>query len=238
VTTASSGKYVKSMHTVFPRSATVGAPIDIDVEIMHAGRAFTSATVSASQDGRLCSRALVMASIEEPDLIRHSSPMPDVDGPDDCAPLPDAPAGWDVRTVGDLDISDPATVAPAELLVWSRFPDAPGDPTTGQAMLAYASDGLLIATALLPHAGIGQAMAHTEISTTVIAHTLTFHEPVDASEWLLIAHSSPYAGRGRAYGRADVFGADGRLVASFVQDAMVRAFPEGQGPQSGDRARH
>ena len=50
----------------------------------------------------------------------------------------------------------------------------------------------------------------------------TFHEPAPAGEWLLLSHHSPYAGRGRSYGRADVFRADGALVASFVQDAMIR----------------
>ena len=79
------------------------------------------------------------------------------------------------------------------------------------------------------HAGIGQAMAHVSISTSVLSHTLTFHEPIDAGEWHLLAHESPDAGRGRSYGRANVFARDGRLVASFVQDNMVRSFPEGQG---------
>ncbi len=43
---------------------------------------------------------------------------------------------------------------------------------------------------------------------------------------MLLSHRSPYAGRGRSYGRADVFQGDGRLVASFVQDAMIRPMPE------------
>src|ERR1700679_846664 len=74
--------------------------------------------------------------------------------------------------------------------------------------------------------GVGQAMAHVGIPTSVLTHPLTFHEPVDASEWHLLAHESPYAGRGRSYGRANIFTADGRLVGSFVQDNMIRDFPE------------
>ena len=63
-------------------------------------------------------------------------------------------------------------------------------------------------------------------STGVVSHTLTFHERVHADQWLLLSHESPHAGHGRSYGRADVF-QGGHLVASFVQDAMVRAMPEG-----------
>ena len=107
----------------------------------------------------------------------------------------------------------------------------------GQALLAYATDGFLIGTAMRPHAGIGQSMSHRTISTSVLSHTLTFHEPVDAAAWHLLAHESPYAGRGRSYGRANVFTEDGRLVASFVQDNMVRAFPEGQQPGGGGRSK-
>ena len=76
-----------------------------------------------------------------------------------------------------------------------------------------------------PHAGVGQAQAHRSLSTGVISHTLTFHEPVSAADWMLLSHQSPYAGHGRSYGRADVFRADGQLVASFVQDAMIRSMP-------------
>jgi acyl-CoA thioesterase-2 len=66
-------------------------------------------------------------------------------------------------------------------------------------------------------------------STGVIGHTLTFHEPVHADQWLLLAHHSPYAGRGRSYGTADVFDQQGNIVASFVQDAMIRGRSGGPG---------
>jgi acyl-CoA thioesterase II len=98
----------------------------------------------------------------------------------------------------------------------------------GQALLAYPTDGFLIGTAMRPHAGIGQSMAHVSISTSVLSHTLTFHEPIDAGEWHLLAHESPFAGGGRTYGRANIFTQDGRLVGSFVQDNMVRSVPEGR----------
>ena len=51
-----------------------------------------------------------------------------------------------------------------------------------------------------------------------------------SDEWLLIDHESVHAGNGRVFGRADVFTENGRLVASFSQDALVRVWPEGQSP--------
>jgi len=101
---------------------------------------------------------------------------------------------------------------------------APDHTVTGQALLAFATDGFLIGTAMRPHKGVGQAQAHRSLATGVVSHTLTFHEPCRAGEWMLLSHASPYAGGGRSYGRADVF-QDDRLVASFVQDSMIRAMP-------------
>jgi acyl-CoA thioesterase-2 len=229
-------KEVKSLHTVFARGAAIGSPLDIDVEVLHQGRAMGSTSVTIRQGDRVCTRATVLLQVPDPDLIRHQPAMPAVGSPESFQRRP-VTDWWDMRIVDEVDISDPELVGPAELGVWSRFPGAPGDLTTSQALLAYASDGFLIATAMRPHAGVGQAQAHVSISTTVLSQMITFHEPFDAGEWLLLEHESPYAGRGRSYGRADAFTQDGRLVASYVQENMIRDFPEGQAPAAGQRSK-
>jgi len=50
-------------------------------------------------------------------------------------------------------------------------------------------------------------------------------------EWLLLAHEATYAGRGRIHGRGLVYTGDGRLVATFSQDSMVRAVEGGLDPK-------
>ena len=222
-------KRVKTVHTVFARAASYDSPLDITVDRMHDGRGFGSCTVSMHQGDRLCSRSIVLLSADEPDLIRYGEPAPAVAGPDDSPGGYSHIGGWDVRVVGGVDIKDPDAVGPAELDVWSRFEGAPDDQLLDQALLSFATDPFLIATAMRPHAGVGQALAHVTLSTGVIGHTLTFHEPVHAGNWLLMAHRSPYAGHGRCYGRADVFDTDGNIVASFVQDAMIRGRTGGPG---------
>jgi acyl-CoA thioesterase len=215
------GKSVKTVHTVFARSGRPDAPVEVAVERMHAGRAFASSTVTISQGDRLCARSLVLLSADEDDFVRHADPLPPTAGPDGDAPA-DGEGAWQVRIAGGVDVNDPQAVGPADLDVWTRFVGAPDDPAVDQALLAFATDGFLIATAMRPHPGVGQALAHVTVSTGVVSHTLTFHEPAPAGEWLLLSHHSPYAGRGRCYGRADVFRPDGALVASFVQDGMLR----------------
>jgi acyl-CoA thioesterase II len=213
---------VKTLHTVFARSASPDAPVDIVVDRLHAGRTFASSTVTISQGDRLCTRALVLLHVEEDDLIRHAAPAPVTAGPEESPPTGDDSGSWQVRTVGGVDVNDPDLVGPPELEVWTRFVGAPEDPAVNQALLAFATDGFLIGTAMRPHAGVGQAQAHRSLSTGVLSHTLTYHEPVVAGQWMLMANRSPYAGHGRSYGQADVFSSEGHLLASVVQDAMIR----------------
>ena len=99
-------KRVKTIHTVFARAARPDAGLDIVVEPIHAGRTFASSTVTIFQGGRLCVRSQVLLSADEPDVIRHEEPAPEVGSPEDWAPAVDG--SWQVRIVDDIDVSDPA----------------------------------------------------------------------------------------------------------------------------------
>jgi len=231
-------KSVKSVQTVFARGASTGIPLEFAVDVMQQGRSFASASVTVTQGDRLCTRSLVLLHAPDPDLIRHQDAAPDVPPAAESTPSSHGAGFWEIRTVGGVDIADPDAVGPARLDVWTRFPDAPDDPTLNLALLAFATDGFLIGTAMRPHPGVGQSLAHRSISTSVITHTLAFHGPVDTSRWLLLDQESPVAGAGRSYGRAHVFAEGGDLVASFVQENMIRSFATDQGPPPGGRAAH
>lgn len=220
-TLGNADKRVKTVHTIFARAGSPAAPLDVTVEPMHSGRAFASATVSFTQGDRLCARSLVLLNADEPDFIHHEEPAPTLAVP---AAGP-ADGQWQFQVTADVE--DPALVGPPDLDVWARFDGAPDDPVLNQVLLAFGSESYLIATAMRPHEGVGQAQAHVSVSTGVISHTLTFHQPFVLDDWHLLRHHSPYAGNGRSYGRCDVFSNRGRLVASFVQDAMIRPMPQG-----------
>ena len=221
------GKRVVTVHTIFARAGSPDRGVEIAVDRIHNGRSMASGTVTISQGDRLIARSQVLLSTDEPDFVRHADAAPPA--VPDAAPSRVVREGaWEIRVAGDADISDPEQVGPPDLDVWTRFVGAPDDPVLSQALLAFATDGFLIGTAMRPHPGVGQSQAHHTLSTGVLSHTLTFHEPVDASEWMLLSHHSTHAGYGRAHGRANVFRSDGTLVASFVQDAMIRPMPAGR----------
>jgi acyl-CoA thioesterase II len=231
-------KELLSLHTVFARGANFDEPLTITVETLQSGRAFASVSVTTSQSRGVCTRSTALLHAPDADRIRHGDPMPAVGGPD-AWKARSHESFWDTRIVDDVDVMDPtAPLAPPELGVWCRFPGAPaGDVATNQALLAYASDGFLIATAMRPHDAIDQTMAHVSVSTTVLTQTLTFHERFDADHWLLLALRSTYAGRGRSHGGANVYTEDGDLVASFDQDNMIRDMPEAMRPKEGEKAK-
>jgi acyl-CoA thioesterase len=216
------GKSVKTIHTVFARSGAPDVPLDIEVDRMHGGRSVASSTVTIRQGAQIITRSLVLLSGEEPDLIRHADAPVRLTTPADVEATVRRVGAWEIGIVGAVDLSDPELVGPPELDVWVRFVGAPDDPSISQALVAYSTDGFLIGTAMRPHAGVGQAQAHRTLSTGVLSHTLTFHEPCPASKWHLLEQRSSYAGHGRSYGRGDIYRLDGQLAASFVQDALIR----------------
>jgi acyl-CoA thioesterase II len=218
------GKTVRSLHAIFARAGTVAEPVDLELDVMHSGRALGSLSVTARQGDRLLSRGLLLLDAGEPDVIRHSEPKPAVAGPEETEPPKGGEEGAEVRIVDGVDVMTPEITGPPELHVWARFSHAPDDQAVHQALLSWYTDPFLIASAMRPHDGIGQGMAHNAVSTGVITHTLSFHEPVDATKWLLMANRSVFAGHGRTYGTGQVFTEDGQQVASYVQDNMVRAF--------------
>jgi acyl-CoA thioesterase-2 len=231
-------KELLSLHTVFARGGNFEEPLTITVETMQSGRAFASVSVTTSQSRGVCTRSTALLHAPDADRIRHADPMPSVGGPDEWQARSHEPF-WEMRIVDEVELSDPAApTGPPELRVWARFPGVDAaDLATNQALLGYASDGFLIATAMRPHEGIGQAMAHVSVSTTVLTQTLTFHERFAAGGWLLLDQRSTYAGRGRSHGEANVYAQDGTLVASFSQDNMIRDMPEAHRAADGGKSK-
>src|ERR1700704_5001944 len=224
-------KEVKSIHAIFARAGDYSAPIEYEVEQMHDGRTLGSDTVTFSQHGTVMSRGLILWSQDEPDLISHTAnvAMPAVAPPDDPGNREDGrvfPGAVGLIAGGINTWSDDEPLRDAVQQVWTRYESAYDDPVVHQAIASWATDGYLIGTAMLPHAGYNEGHAHKTISTGVVSHTLNFHDRFDVADWLLLANESVWAGRGRTHGRCNIWTEDGRLVATYTQDNLVRAFAD------------
>jgi acyl-CoA thioesterase-2 len=53
-------------------------------------------------------------------------------------------------------------------------------------------------------------------------HSLWFHRPFRADDWLLYVQDSPSAAGSLGLARGSIFARDGRLVASVAQQGLIR----------------
>ncbi|MQY18732.1 acyl-CoA thioesterase [Nocardia macrotermitis] len=227
---------VTSVSMIFSKMAKHTEPLDIDVDMLRSGRTLGTGQIHVRQQDSLCCAGIALLDTTAPDLIHSAAPMPKVTPPDELSSMaiPGTEVlGRDIRVVDDAYDPDPDRIGPPELFVWTRFRDAPDRDHLHAALLTQSTTHWTVAAALRPHAGFGEAMAHRSISTGITMATITFHDDVDVSDWLLYATRVTYAGRGHAQSEGQIFSHDGHLVASYGVHAMVRAFPS-RGGTTGD----
>jgi acyl-CoA thioesterase II len=88
-----------------------------------------------------------------------------------------------------------------------------------QAAFTYLSDLSLLGSALVPH---GIRVGDPRLQSASLDHTIWFHRPLRADQWLLYDQHSPSASGARGLGIGRVFGDDGGLVATVAQEGLIR----------------
>jgi acyl-CoA thioesterase-2 len=226
---------VHSLHSYFLRPGDTAVPIVYDVERIRDGGSFSTRRIVARQHGRAIYYMTASFQVPEPGF-EHQDAMPPAPAPEDCPDMAElvrrsSPeqepwtrewAALALRFAGDSSGAGTQARAehPAQYRLWLRINGQLGDDALlHQAALTYASDLTLLGSALVPH---GVHVAHPRMQSASLDHTIWFHRPFRADEWLLYDQVSPSAtgGRGLAFGR--LFTEDGRLVASVAQEGLIR----------------
>jgi len=215
-------KSVRSVHAVFSRAVMVGQPVEFDIDVVHEGRSTATAVVGVQQNGRRCITVTAFADVPSADVIRHQLPRPDVVAPADANFSPMPMVGRELRLVDVVDINSPDEVGPPELYAWLHYDPIPARDDLAKALIAYFTGHLGISTTMRAHEGIGTSQSHLTVSTAPLTVTVSFHEPVSWSGWLLYTHESTQVGAGMSYVRGAVHTQEGELIASFAQEAMIR----------------
>ena len=122
----------------------------------------------------------------------------------------------DSKPGGVLDGSE----MPSRVHYWIKVASAlPDDPVTHRAVLTYISDMTLLGATLLLH---GKTPSSRDVQAASLDHTVWFHRPFRADEWLLYDQTSPSADFGRALAQGRIFDTSGRMVAAVVQEGLMR----------------
>jgi acyl-CoA thioesterase-2 len=231
------GKTVRRVSGVFCRPVRAREQIDFQVDVIQNGRTFATAVVTASQHGKACATVTAMLDIPSGDVVRHP-PKPADSSPEDAIDRPMPLDGREVRLVGIADPNDPDEVGPPRIEAWLRYEETPARDDLARALLAHFTGHLSISTTMRAHPGIGTWMAHSTLSTAVMAIEISFHDPIAWDGWLLYDHESTAVGAGMSYVRGQIRDEAGNLLASFGQDGLIRRFGgTSAGPAISDRAR-
>ncbi|MDA1381755.1 thioesterase family protein [Plesiomonas shigelloides subsp. oncorhynchi] len=99
----------------------------------------------------------------------------------------------------------------------------PDDLRVHQYLLAYASDFNFLPTALQPH---GKGFLEADMQVATLDHSMWFHRPFRMDDWLLYAVESPSASGARGLVRGRFFTRDGKLIATTVQEGLIRQRPQ------------
>lgn len=227
---------IHSLHAYFLLAGDPEREIVYDVERLRDGGSFTTRRVRAIQHGRAI--FAMSASFHKPEVgYQHQSKMPDVPPPEALpsvrelfdAATADVPesmrAYWRRERPIDVRIVDASRYMSREprspqQSVWLKSNGPLSDnPYIHQAVLAYASDFTLLDTALVAH---GKLLFDADIQLASLDHAMWFHRPFRADDWLLYSQDSPSASDARAYCRGAVYDRQGQLVASTVQEGLMR----------------
>ncbi|PPK67635.1 acyl-CoA thioesterase II [Actinokineospora auranticolor] len=226
---------VHSLHAYFIRGGDPSVPIVYEVDRIRDGRSFTTRRVVAVQHGKAIFALSASFQVDEPG-IGHADPMPEVPAPESLptqaeritpelrerfGAWADRPRPIDVRYVSEPPwLSRETGPRDAHNQVWMRADGTlDGDHMLHVCVLAYASDMTLLDAVLARH---GVYWGTDKVIGASLDHAMWFHRPFRADEWILYDCLSPSASGGRGLATGRFFTRDGQLVATVVQEGLVR----------------
>lgn len=230
------GRYVNSLHSYFLRPGDASKPIVYDVENIRDGKSFSTRRISAIQYGKPI--FYMTASFQgDEEGVSHQAAMPAVPAPEELKSslefyqehatlIPESLRSKftrempiEMRPVNFQNPFSPQVTEPVRNVWFKANGSMPDDRRIHNYLLAYASDFEFLPTALQPH---GLSFMHPNMQVATIDHAMWFHRPFRMDEWMLYSVDSPSASNGRGLVRGQFFNRNGELVASTIQEGVMR----------------
>ena len=227
---------IHSLHAYFLRAGDAEAPIVYNVERNRDGRSFKSRRVVAIQHGRPIFTMAASFQLEQEGLT-HQFEMPEVPAPEELSSESNIPEDhlervppllrrwftrtgpFDFRPVRKTDILNPQPQPPYSNIWFRLNAKIEVSDLMHRALMAYASDFHLVGTAVLPH---GISFLQEDLLMASLDHGMWFHRPARVDDWLLYSCDSPSSSGGRGLARGLIYDRSGRLIASTIQEGMIR----------------
>ncbi|MGY4709036.1 acyl-CoA thioesterase domain-containing protein [Mycolicibacterium sp. CBM1] len=213
------------------------ADIEFHVVRLRDERRFANRRVDAIQNGTLLATALVSYLTAGPGL-EHNTEMPVLAAPETLPTIDEVLAGYEDVVPGFVDAlrpiewryaNDPAWVMREKggwlphNRVWLKADGPmPDDPVLHTAAMVYSSDTTVLDSIITTH---GLSWGWDRIFAVTVNHSVWFHRQVDFADWVLYSTGSPVAAESRGLGTGHFFDRTGQVVATVVQEGIVKHFP-------------
>jgi acyl-CoA thioesterase-2 len=200
-------------------------------------RRFANRRVDVMQDGELLTMAMI-SYMNGGRGLEHGIEPPDLTDPEFLPTVDDLLRGYEevvphfVNALRPIDwryTNDPTWVMrdKGEKLAYNRVwmkaeGTMPDDPVLHTAALVYSSDTTVLDSIISTH---GLSWGFDRIFAVTMNHSVWFHRPVRFDEWMLYSTSSPVAADSRGLGTGHFFDRSGQLLATVVQEGIVKYFP-------------
>lgn len=235
VDTDSHPRNPNAIHATYLRPARTDAPLYFRVERVRDGRTVSSRLIDVYQHDQRIFTALLSAS-KGRSGPSHSAEFPrNIPSPDevhDSIELFQQTGHPAAKFLGKTvafslrHINSPLYVHTPEIsdrqMVWVKprnYIPTPLKQSISQALLAYVSDQIMLEPALR---SLGVSWVNPDLRIATMDHGMWFHRPIDINAWHLFVQDSPSSEDGRSFTRAQIFAQTGELVASAVQEGMIR----------------
>ena len=232
-TVEDAGREIHSQHAYFLRPGNASLEIEYQVERARDGGSFSSRRVVALQQGK----PILVSSMSFQEASRgddYQSAMPPVPPPEELSSdrqralasgtmeedfMITTGEDLDVRLCSPVDWGDNNPREPV-LHAWVKTNGAiPDERGLHRALLAYFSDIYLIDACLRAH---GRSYLDPGMQVASLDHALWFHQAFRADEWLLLSMEAERVSGGRGLARGRFFTREGQLVATTMQEGLMR----------------
>lgn len=231
-------RFLHSLHSYFLEAGDLTVPIEYDVAEMRNGGSFSTRRVTASQKGKTIFILAASFHKKEEGFEHQTKINIDVKKPEELLSWEDMvikfgaflPKGIksflsierpiDFKPVHVPNPAKPENRPPKEEIWFKLKGDIPKmDTAIKHQILTYISDYNVLNAAFNPNAkeyNFGNTM------TASLDHSMWFFRDFEYDDWMLFSAESPNSYGARGLVKGNIFTRNGKLVASFAQEGLMR----------------
>ncbi len=209
-----------SLHSYFLKPGDWRVPAVFEVERIRDGRSFCTRRVVVIQGGAAIFNMDVSFHKHEEGLAHQLQAPPGYSPPDEESMVDGLKQRPFLSFTENYKAKLERVPQTPEQHVWFKANgNAPDSLVLNMALLAYQSDEALLGTARLPHRG---SYENENMQVASLDHSIWFHHPLSVGDWLLYSTDSPSSSNARGYTRGEIYTSEGVLVASCMQEGLMR----------------